>query len=47
MTTPATMWTSDELAAIETTDELRLAPRRQPGHRHHQGAAAIVPSERS
>ena len=29
MTTPATMWTSDELAAIETTDELRLAPRRR------------------
>lgn len=29
MTTPTTTWTSDELAAIETTDELRLAPRRR------------------
>ena len=28
MGTPATTWTSDELAAIETTDELRLARRR-------------------
>ena len=29
MTTPTTTWTSDDLAAIETTDELRLAPRRR------------------
>jgi hypothetical protein len=26
-----TMWTSDELTAIETTDEVQLAPRRRDG----------------